>query len=118
MGLLRRIDMMKVKKSPTILVPWESWLYLEERSYKERIGVKNNEYSLERMKRNFDRLSDYNGMKQLMDNDFGGAVGNPEKTREEYRWTSWSCEDMKKMLDEAGLPWEQGEEVEYISVDI
>lgn len=28
--------MMKEKKSPTIFVPWESWLYLEERSYKER----------------------------------------------------------------------------------
>ena len=114
----REKDMMKAKKSPRILVPWESWLYLEERSYKERCGRKHTEKSLERMKRNFNSLAHYKGMKQLMDKDFGGAIGKPENSWEEHRWTGWSCEDMKKMLDEAGLPWEPGEEIEYISVSI
>lgn len=35
---------------------------------------------------------------------------------EEHRWTSWSCKDMKEMLDEVGLPWKDGGSVNYISV--
>ena len=57
-------------------------------------------------------------MKQICDYDFGGAVGEPEKSWEEHRWTRWSCDDMKKMLEEAGLSWKDGEDIEHISVYI
>lgn len=103
-------------KAHTILVSWESWLYLEEKSYVERSGKKHTEYSLERMKREFKRFAYYDGMKQLKDGDFGGAIGKPENSWEERRWTSWTCEDMKRILDDAGLPWKQGEDTTYIAV--
>lgn len=99
-----------------ILVPWESWWYLEERSFQERCGKPHTEYSKEKLRSSFNRFVDSDGFKRLKDHDFGGAVGKPENSWEEHRWTSWSCKDMKKMLDEAGLPWKDGGCVTYISV--
>lgn len=51
-----------------------------------------------------------------MSGDLGGCNGVPENAWEEHRWTTWSIEDMKNILNEAGLSWKNGEEVEYISV--
>ncbi len=48
--------------------------------------------------------------------DLGGCKGDPENAWEEHRWTTWSVEDMKNILNEAGLLWKDGEEKEYISV--
>ena len=107
---------MKVRVYNSIFVPWESWCYLEEMSYFQRCGKHHTEKHWERFKRAFDQFAFYDGMKQICDYDFGGASGKPERSYEEGRWTRWSCEDMKKFLDEAGLPWKQGESEERISV--
>ncbi len=88
---------MKVRVYNSILVPWESWCYLEEMSYFQRCGKHHTEKHWERFKRAFDQFAFYDGMKQI-------------------RWTRWSCQDMKKFLDEAGLPLKQWESEERISV--
>lgn len=103
------------RKSPTLLVPLESFLYLQEKCHIERCGNPQSEKAKQRLIRNFEEHS-YNGKKQLMNGDLGGCNGNPENAWEERRWTSWSVEDMIEILSEAGLPWERGEDTEYIAV--
>ena len=109
--------MMQTKKANTILLPLESYLYLQDKSHLERCGKHGSEKRIERLKKNFKEFS-YNGYKQLMDGDLGGCVGNWENGYEEGRWTSWSCEDMKRILDEANLPYKDGKETEYIMVSL
>lgn len=108
---------MRICKSPTILVPFESWMFLQEKGYQERCGKQYSEILVGKMTRSFQEHS-YQGYKQLMNGDLGGGNGNPENAWEEHRWTSWSVNDMKKILEEAGLPWKDGEEAEYITVSI
>lgn len=100
----------------SILVPWESWWHLESVSYFQRCGKDHTEKQKERAERNFECFAIHDGMKQICDYDFGGATGEPERSYEEGRWTSWNCEDMKKILDEAGFPWKQGDPSERISI--
>lgn len=101
--------------SPTILVTLESYLYLQEKSYFERCGKKHSDRAKERLIRNFEHFS-VDGMKALMNGDLGGCKGNPENAWEEGRWTSWSVDEMARILDEAKLPWMKGEEKEYIAL--
>lgn len=108
---------MKVCRSATILVPFESWMFLQKKGHEERGGKPYSDRAIERLTRSFQDNS-YQGYKQLMNGDLGGCKGNPENAWEERRWTSWSVDDMKKILDEAGLPWKDGEEAEYIAVSI
>lgn len=103
------------RKSPTLLVPLESFLYLQEKSYSERIGKSCSDKAKQRLIRNFEQFSN-DGMKQLKNGDLGGCKGNPENAWEEGRWTSWGVDDMAKILDEAGLPWKKGKDTEYIAV--
>lgn len=103
------------RKSPTILVPLESFLYLQEKSYIERCGKHHTEKMKQRLIRNFETFS-HSEKKQLMNGDLGGCNGDPENTFEEGRWTSWSVDDMAEILDGAGLPFERGESVEYIAL--
>ena len=94
------------RTSMTIWVPRESWMFLQARMQQERMGLElsvNADFSHE-------------GKKQLKDGDLGGCIGSPENAWEEGRWTSWSCEDMKKILDAAKLPWEPGETIEYFEI--
>lgn len=100
----------------SILVSRESWWKLEDISYYQRCGEHHTEEHKERMKRGFEQFAIYDGMKKICDYDFGGAVGAPEKSWEEGRWTRWSCEDMKKILDEVGLPWKPGTPTEKMSI--
>lgn len=105
----------RVCKSPTLLVPLESYLYLQDRCRFERCGNHHSEMQRQKLSRNFEQFA-YNGKKQLCNGDLGGCNGKPENAWEEGRWTSWSVEDMIRILDEAGLPWERGEETEYIAL--
>lgn len=105
---------MKIRIFNSIQVPWESWWHLENLSYFQRCGKYHTEEQKERMKRNFEQFAFYDGMKQICDYDQGGAIGDPERSYEEGRWVSWSCEDMKKILNEADLPWKEGEPEERI----
>lgn len=104
-----------LRKSPTVLVPLESFLFLQDKQCFERSGKHSSEKNIERHKRNFEEFS-YDGYKQIMNGDLGGCKGSPENAWEERRWTSWSVEDVKRILDEASLPWKDGEEVEYIAL--
>lgn len=109
--------MMRTRKVNTILLPLESFLYLQEKGYNERCGKYRTEKQIERLKRNFESFA-YNGYKRLCDGDLGGCVGNYENAYEERRWTSWSCEDMKRFLNEANLPYKEGKETEIIEVSL
>ncbi len=108
---------MKVRKANTILLPLESYLYLQDKEYFERCGRHKSDKMIAKLTQNFNQFQ-HNGYKRLMDGDLGGCVGKPENSYEEGRWTSWSCEDMKRILDEAGLPYKDGEETEYIAVSL
>jgi len=67
------------------------------------------------LERNFERF-EKNGAKEIMDYDLGGCRGPVKNGFEEGRWTSWSCEDMKRILDSKGLSYKDGSETEYIAV--
>lgn len=99
----------------TILVPFESWYYLKNKMRNERLGsdVPTDKKWLERK---FNHTALYDGWGRLMDGDLGGAIGKPENSYEEGRWTSWSVEDMKRMLDEAGLPYKDTKDTEVIGI--
>lgn len=108
---------MHVRKSNSILVPWKSFLFLQQKCRHERCGDCHSERQIERLRRSFDDLA-FKGYKRLLDGDLGGCKGDWKNGYEEGRWTSWSCNDMKKILDEAGLPYKDGEETEYIAVSL
>ena len=93
-------------KAKTILVPLESYIYLNNKRRSERSNS-DKPLNEERLAVNFNRFA-RDGYKQIMDGDFGGCIGT--------RWTSWSCEDMKRILDKAGLPYKDGDDVEYIQL--
>lgn len=94
-------------KRKTMGLSKEAYLYLSERCRKERIGDSLSEHSKERLETNFDNFS-YKGYLEYYDGDLGGAVNG--------RWTSWSCDQVKKMLDEQGLGYIEGEEKESIEI--
>lgn len=101
-------------KAKSILVPLESYLYLNRKRREER-DTSGKPLNEERVVVNFNRFA-HGGYKRLMDGDYGGCIGKAENGYKEGRWTSWSCEDMKRILTEAGLPYKDGEDVEYIQL--
>lgn len=103
------------RTSMTIWVPRESWMFLQARMQQERMGVELSVNARKRLNQSFTDFS-HEGKKQLKDGDLGGCIGSLENAWEEGRWTSWSCEDMKKILDAAELPWEPGETIEYFEI--
>ena len=107
--------MSKSRKTNTILIPLESYLFLQDRQSLERLGKHKSEKVIEKLKQNFTQFQ-HGGFYQVMDGDFGGCNGKPENAWEERRWTSWTCEDMKRLLDGAGLLYKDGETAEYINV--
>lgn len=107
-------------KAKTIAVPFESWFYLQTESHNQR-SESGKPLDKERFKRMFDnhvKALGRNGTKLLKPGDLGGCIGDPHHAYEEGRWTSWTLEQMKAMLDAAGLPWEDGEVVEYHTMPI
>jgi hypothetical protein len=82
----------------------EGYIYLQNRSHFERCGKNHSEKFIERLKRNFKTFA-YKGYYYIASSDLGGAIGNPENSYEEGRWTHWSVDDMKKMLTEQGIPF-------------
>lgn len=107
-------------KAKSIKVNWESWFYLHQEEHKQRseTGKPISEKTVEKLKRNFYNFADKNGMKTILSGDFGGCIGNPINGWEERRWTSWTLDEMKKMLDEKGLKWEESEDKEILPVYI
>lgn len=106
---------MKMKRN-TMWVPYESFSYLRNKMHEERSET-GKPLNQERLRKTFDNSPmTRDGYHQLMDGSFGGCKGNPKHAWEEGRWTDWSIEDMKAMLDEAGLTYKDGEQIECISL--
>lgn len=109
---------MKVRKRRQIKVTWEGWMCLQNEMHKQRseTGKPLSEKAIERMKNAFDDYKNPDGTKNVAEGQFGGCVGSPINAWEEGRWTSWSVEDMKRILEENGFEWEDAEDQEYISL--
>ena len=90
-------------KKKAIRLTLESYLYLQNEGHKQRSGNDYSEATIEKLTKNYYRYK--NGI-TIASGWLGGAIGNPENSYEEGRWTDWSVDDMKKMLDEKGLPYE------------
>lgn len=104
-------------KKRTLLVPLESLLYLEDQCHLQRGGHHTTEKTIERLTREMEKPHNKNGY-MLFDGSFGGAVGDPKNSYEEGRWTSWSIDTVKEMLDKQGLPYQDGEDIDVINVNI
>lgn len=85
---------MKVK---SLLVDLQGYLFLQEKSHKERGGeVTENFKNI--VEANFNYLSFNLGRRkvvEILDRNLGGASAG--------KWTSWSVDEMAKMLAEQGM---------------
>ena len=93
----------------SIYIPKEAYFLLDERSRKER-GCKS--ISRETQERMWNRMPDCNkkgDMVRVDKDSLGGGDGT-------YwgKWTSWDVPTLKKMVEELGFTWEQGEVIEYM----
>lgn len=102
-------------KRRTLRVPLESWIYLANEGCRQRTGHEHTQKFIERLTREYENRYKEKG-KEIIDKDFGGAIGDPKNSYEEGRWTAWTIEDIKAMLDKQGLPYKDGEEIEEINV--
>ena len=99
--------------SETIMIGKEAYMYLDRESRKQR-GCKA--LSLEWEDRLWKRVlrcrSNAKGEKvRVDDNSFGGGDGTYNG-----RWWVWKVQTLKEMLDEAGLKYEEGEDVRYVNL--
>lgn len=101
-----------LKSSPTIWVGKESYMYLNRISRKQRGCKPLTEEAENRM---WDRITGYGEQtEKRLDNDsMGGGDGTYYGV-----WTSWTTEDMKRLLEEGNLSYRNGETIEKIHVCI
>lgn len=98
----------KSKQKETILLPLDSYLFLQVLGYSQRSGGKKlSEAFVGRLTRSWNSCQ-YKGYKKLFDGGLGG--------KEDNRYTSWSVKKMAQILDEHGLPYKFGEKEEVIEV--
>ena len=100
-------------KSETIYVTKEAYIALSEKSRIQR-GCKP--LTLEQYEKRFKKMPACrikNGLIRLDDNSMGGGDGTYNG-----KWTTWSVDDLKKMLSEMGHTWERGEDIEYMLVNL
>lgn len=93
------------KKS--LKVNLESYLYLQEQCKLQRLGKKLTDNQIKRLTKNY--YSNYLNGINLTDGQLGGAKDN--------KWTSWTIEDMKDLLEKANLKYEYSE-VDEINVKL
>lgn len=91
--------MIEVKRK-SILVTREGYIYLNEKWIKE--GNSLSDAKRIRLNRTFDR-EQQDGYYQVEDGSIGYSSGRC--------WVSCSCDQMKKLLDDAGLEYIDGEDV-------
>ena len=99
---------MKLVKSKSIFIGKEAHFFLDEESRKQR-GCKC--LSKEAKEKQWMRIPKVDGLRNVIDDTYGGGDGTYHG-----KWTSWSVEDIKRMLNEAGLSYVEGPEVEYIDI--
>jgi len=108
----------KRKTLNAIRVSLEGYLYLQEEGCYQRCGHYHSEKFIQRLTNQFNNRDAEHGGHMLMDGDLGGAVGDPKNSYEEGRWTDWSVEDMKRMLDAKGYSYKDEEPQDVIEVFI
>lgn len=77
----------------------ESYLYLQEQCKLQRLGEKLTDKQIERYTKNY--YKQFSGGIYLTSGQLGGAKDN--------KWTSWTIEDMKTLLEKANLQYEYSE---------
>lgn len=97
----------KQKTLETIYISKEAYKTLNNASLKQ-IGCK--EFTLEQYEKIFERMSKAGEIKNelIRLNELSMSAG-----WKNGRWTRLNMTDLKKMLSELGLEWEQGEELNY-----
>ncbi len=103
-------------KRNAIRVPLESWIYLSNESCRQRSGHEHSQKYIERLTRDYENRHKEFGGYEIWDGSCGGAIGKPENSYEEGRWTTWTIEQVKKMLDEQGLKYKDVDPVDVIDV--
>ena len=90
----------RTRTANTILVPIESYMFLTKKERMDTAGITLSEASLRHVARQFNSFA-RNGLYKLRDGAF-----------------KLSCEDMKRILDDAGLTYEDNgvETEEYIAI--
>ena len=104
-------------KSPSLEVPFESYLFLQKECFRQRNERPNATWTdkrTDRLRKSFDYLTQGKHGMYMIGGSLGGCNGSPIRAWEEGRWTNWSVDDMKRILDEAGLPWKDGPEIEHL----
>ncbi len=89
----------------SLKVDLEGYLYLQEQCRLQRLGEKLTDNQIKRLTRNY--YNNYPNGVNLTNGQLGGAKDN--------KWISWTIEDMKNLLDKAGLQYELSE-VDEINV--
>ena len=104
---------MKEYTRKTIWISKEAYFYLNRIERQQR-GCK--QLSAESEERVWNRIPDFRKRCDLVlvdDDSFGGGDGTYYG-----RWWSWDVETLKKMLDDAGYTYEDGEPEKCLSVDL
>lgn len=95
----------------SIYIPKEAYLKLQ-RIGREQRGCKP--LSKEQEERMWDRIPEQRkkgDMIRVDKDSLGGGDGTYYG-----KWTSWDVPTLKRMVEELGFSWEQGEEIEYLPV--
>lgn len=106
------------RKTKMLELPFESYEYLQRIGWEQRTDKPYLESFTEKHRHNFDYVTRGRHGYYAHDGAFGGCNGEKRNAWEEGRWTSWSVEDMKRILDKAGLPYKDAGETEVIDVYI
>lgn len=94
-----------------IAVPRDAFIHLEQLQRKQRGCKPLTDEQLEKI---WDKKSKTKtGMIILDDQSMGGGDGTYYG-----KWNSWSCADLKNILRDAGLSWEELEPVERDQIDV
>ena len=89
-------------KKKALFVNVEGYVFLQTEASKQR-GREPSERQIERLKQNFERFG-FEGKYELRDGDLGGGCGS----RNPSTWTSWSVDDMSRMLEKQKIAFEIG----------
>lgn len=103
---------MKEKTRNTLIISKEAYFFLEDESRKQRGCKPLNDVQVERFYQRYCRKTP-DGRMIVNDDSLGGGDGTYNG-----KWWSWSCEELKRMLDENGFSYEEGQPEKYIPVYI
>lgn len=103
---------MKEKTRNTLIISKEAYFFLEDESRKQRGCKPLGDEQKERIYRRYVRKTP-DGRMIVNDDSLGGGDGTYNG-----KWWSWSVDDLKRMLDEKGFSYEDGETEKYIPVYI